>query len=113
MGNLYIIIAPSGAGKTSLVEQLLVQNTNLYVSISHTTRPARKNEQNGHPREENFGQKSPIARLHGIKTESELLRRLHGLLRAPFLQIRGLYPGGLGRPGGGGSCGNEQADRWG
>ena len=47
MGNLYIIIAPSGAGKTSLVEQVLVQNTNLYVSISHTTRPARKNEQNG------------------------------------------------------------------
>ena len=47
MGNLYIIIAPSGAGKTSLVEQLLVQNTNLYVSISHTTRPARKNEKNG------------------------------------------------------------------
>ena len=47
MGNLYIIIAPSGAGKTSLVEQLLVQNTNLYVSISHTTRPARNNEENG------------------------------------------------------------------
>ena len=47
MGDLYIIIAPSGAGKTSLVEQLLVQNANLYVSISHTTRPARKNEKNG------------------------------------------------------------------
>jgi guanylate kinase len=47
MGNLYIIVAPSGAGKTSLVEQLLVQNTNLYVSISHTTRPARNNEENG------------------------------------------------------------------
>ncbi|MDG2140708.1 MAG: guanylate kinase [Gammaproteobacteria bacterium] len=47
MGDLYIIIAPSGAGKTSLVEQLLVQNTNLYASISHTTRSARKNEQNG------------------------------------------------------------------
>ena len=47
MGDLYIIIAPSGAGKTSLVEKLLVQNTNLYVSISHTTRPARDNEENG------------------------------------------------------------------
>ena len=47
MGDLYIIIAPSGAGKTSLVEQLLVQNTNLYVSISHTTRPARNSEKNG------------------------------------------------------------------
>jgi guanylate kinase len=46
-GNLFIISAPSGAGKTSLVKSLLEMMPNLYVSISHTTRPKRAYEIEG------------------------------------------------------------------
>jgi len=47
VGNLYIISAPSGAGKTSLVRQLLVSVPQLAVSISHTTRTIRPGEHDG------------------------------------------------------------------
>ncbi|QWF70828.1 guanylate kinase [Methylomonas paludis] len=46
-GKLYIISAPSGAGKTSLVKQLIADTDKLVVSISHTTRASRNAEQNG------------------------------------------------------------------
>lgn len=47
LGTLYIISAPSGAGKTSLVRSLLERDNNLRVSVSHTTRAARPGEQDG------------------------------------------------------------------
>lgn len=47
IGKLYIISAPSGAGKTSLVKQLLADMPDLAVSVSHTTRPIRPGETNG------------------------------------------------------------------
>jgi len=43
-GKLYIISAPSGAGKTSLIKKLLPQVDHLMVSISHTTRAMREGE---------------------------------------------------------------------
>lgn len=46
-GTLFIIAAPSGGGKTSLVKALLTEVENIVVSISHTTRPIRAQEQNG------------------------------------------------------------------
>ena len=46
-GTLYVISAPSGAGKTSLVAAMLEQDGQLCVSISHTTRPIRPGEQDG------------------------------------------------------------------
>jgi guanylate kinase len=46
-GTLFIVTAPSGAGKTSLVNELLHQIKNLLVSVSHTTRPIRPGEING------------------------------------------------------------------
>ena len=46
-GTLYIISAPSGAGKTSLVKQLIADSEQLTVSISHTTRHIRTTEQDG------------------------------------------------------------------
>lgn len=48
-GNLYILSAPSGAGKSSLIAALLEQNSGSpkMVSISHTTRQARPGEQDG------------------------------------------------------------------
>jgi len=47
MSNLFIIAAPSGCGKTSLVEALIKKTKNLCVSVSHTTRPPRPDEVNG------------------------------------------------------------------
>lgn len=44
-GKLYIISAPSGAGKTSLVKQLVKDLKQLIVSVSHTTRKIREGEQ--------------------------------------------------------------------
>ncbi len=47
MANLFIIAAPSGCGKTSLVKALIEQVDNLCVSVSHTTRAARPGEVDG------------------------------------------------------------------
>ena len=46
-GNLYIVRAPSGAGKTSLVKALLQSGVDLSLSVSYTTRPARPEEVDG------------------------------------------------------------------
>lgn len=45
--KLFIVSAPSGAGKTTLVKALLKRFDNLVYSISHTTRPPRKGEVHG------------------------------------------------------------------
>ena len=45
IGTLFIISAPSGAGKTSLVTKLLGEMDNIQVSVSHTTRACRPGEQ--------------------------------------------------------------------
>ncbi len=46
-GELYLIAAPSGAGKTSLMKALLQRCPNLALSVSDTTRPARPGEVDG------------------------------------------------------------------
>ena len=46
-GNLFVIAAPSGAGKSSLVKALLERDPKLQLSVSHTTRAPRGQEQNG------------------------------------------------------------------
>jgi len=46
-GVLYIVSAPSGAGKTSLVKALLKTDSAIRLSISHTTRPPRPGETDG------------------------------------------------------------------
>lgn len=46
-GNLFVVSAPSGAGKSSLVKALLELDAKLAVSISHTTREPRGQEQDG------------------------------------------------------------------
>jgi guanylate kinase len=47
VGKLFIITAPSGAGKTTLVEALVANDPRLRVSVSHTTRPKRSKEVEG------------------------------------------------------------------
>jgi guanylate kinase len=46
-GRLFLVTAPSGAGKTSLVRALLKDHGNIRFSISYTTRPKRPNEEHG------------------------------------------------------------------
>ena len=46
-GTLYVISAPSGAGKTSLVHRLVEVEDGLVISVSHTTRPRRAGEADG------------------------------------------------------------------
>jgi len=46
-GNLFIVSAPSGAGKSSLVKALLARDPHIHLSISHTTRAPRPGEVNG------------------------------------------------------------------
>lgn len=47
LGTLFIISAPSGAGKTSLVKALLERVSDVVVSVSHTTREPRAGEKDG------------------------------------------------------------------
>ena len=60
-GRLYVISAPSGAGKTSLVKALLAAEPRLRLSISHTTRTRRPTELEG--REYHFVSKPQFAGL--------------------------------------------------
>ena len=46
-GSLFVVAAPSGAGKSSLVKALLEMDSHLGVSVSHTTRAPRGQEQEG------------------------------------------------------------------
>src|SRR5574340_1427535 len=60
-GRLLLITAPSGAGKTSLVRELLRTHPNLRFSISYTTRPRRPNEEQG--RDYHFVDATEFARM--------------------------------------------------
>ncbi len=46
-GNLFVVVAPSGAGKTSLVDALLKLDGNIKLSMSYTTRAPRPGERDG------------------------------------------------------------------
>jgi guanylate kinase len=46
-GNLFVVAAPSGGGKTSLTRALLEREKNLRLSVSYTTRPPRPTERDG------------------------------------------------------------------
>ncbi|TFZ03736.1 guanylate kinase [Ramlibacter humi] len=46
-GNLFVVAAPSGAGKSSLVKALLELDSQVLPSVSHTTRPPRGQEKHG------------------------------------------------------------------
>lgn len=82
-GNLFVVAAPSGAGKSSLVKALLELDSHLIVSISHTTRAPRGQEQQG--REYHFiGEAEFRAKIaHGDFFEwAEVHGNLYGTSRA-------------------------------
>ncbi len=62
-GRLFIVAAPSGAGKTTLLRKLLEELQCLRMSVSHTTRPRRRDEVEG--RDYYFVDEATFARLRG------------------------------------------------
>jgi len=83
-GRLFVIAAPSGAGKTSLVKALLERKPELRVSISHTTCARRPTEQPG--REYYF---VPVAQFEQLVKDGQFLEHarvfdnLYGTARQP------------------------------
>jgi len=60
-GLLFIVAAPSGAGKSSLVNAVLADDRELVLSVSYTTRPPRRGEANG--REYHFVDRASFQRM--------------------------------------------------
>jgi guanylate kinase len=83
-GTLFVLAAPSGAGKTSLVKALLERMPQLQMSVSHTTRPRRPTEQDG--REYYF---TTVPEFEHLVAEKQFLEHarvfdnLYGTGRAP------------------------------
>ena len=83
-GTLFVVAAPSGAGKTSLVNALLQRVPGLRMSVSHTTRQRRPTEQHG--REYYF---TPVEEFEQLVAEHQFLEHarvfdnLYGTARAP------------------------------
>lgn len=78
-GNLFIISAPSGAGKTSLVSALLKLNTQISLSVSYTTRAPRPGETDGVNYHFVTREKFTEMSLHGDFIESaEVYGNLYG-----------------------------------
>lgn len=87
LGTLYIISAPSGAGKTSLVKALLEQLSGVVVSVSHTTRAPRAGEQDGV--DYHFIDKAEFERLVGrgeFLEHAQVFDNYYGTRRATVLE---------------------------
>jgi len=115
-GRLFVVTAPSGAGKTTLVNAVLAEDPRLKLSISYTTRPPRPGETNG--REYHFvdeaafltmrarGEFLESAEVHGNRYGTakqvigEALSRGHDLLLEidwqGARQVRQLHPDCIG-----------------
>ena len=111
-GNLFVVAAPSGAGKSSLVKALLELDSHLVVSVSHTTRQPRGQEQHGREywfiaepefrtmvgRGEFFEWAQVHGNLYGTSRKAIEDRLMHGedvVLEIDFqgaLQIKQLFP---------------------
>jgi guanylate kinase len=111
-GKLFVITAPSGAGKSSLIKALLAADPRLRLSISYTPRPPRPGERNA--REYHFvddatflamrarGEFLESAEVHGYrygtskKVITEALKRGEDLILEidwqGARQVRGIYP---------------------
>lgn len=115
-GNLFIVTAPSGAGKTSLVRALLAADSQVKLSISYTTRPMRPGEVGGvdyhFVTEEHFlsmlaeGDFLESAEVHGARygtsqswVDAALRSGQDLLLEIDWqgaAQVRSLYPNAIG-----------------
>lgn len=115
-GNLFVVSAPSGAGKTSLVRELLAADSDVSLSVSYTTRQPRPGETEGvdyhFVTEERFlqmledGDFLESAEVHGARygtsqacVESVLHEGRDLVLEIDWqgaAQVRSLYPSAIG-----------------
>jgi len=96
-GNLFVIVAPSGAGKTSLVAALLEREANIRLSISFTTRAPREGEVHG--REYHFIRRPEFERMIRRWIEDEISGDHDVLLEIDWqgaAQVRKLFPNVVG-----------------
>lgn len=115
-GNLFIVAAPSGAGKSSLVNALVAMDAKIWLSISHTTRAPRQGETNGREyyflsveefkRRQQAGEFLESAEVYG-NFYGTSRKQLEKQLQAGFdvvleidwqgaQQVRSLFPGAVG-----------------
>ena len=88
-GSLFVIAAPSGAGKTSLVKAVLARDPSLRVSVSHTTRKQREKEIPG--RDYNFVSVEEFRRLIGQEAfleHAQVFDNFYGTGRAQVEALR-------------------------
>ncbi len=88
-GSLFVIAAPSGAGKTSLVKAILARDPSLRVSVSHTTRKQREKEVPG--RDYNFVNVDEFKRLIGqdeFLEHAQVFDNFYGTGRAQVEALR-------------------------
>jgi len=87
-GMMFVLSSPSGAGKTTLTRKLAENNSNLNISISHTTRKPRPNEING--KDYYFVDQKEFELL--IKSKSfyeyaKIFDNYYGTLKEPVLEL--------------------------
>ena len=81
-GTLYIVAAPSGAGKSSLVNALLERERDIVLSISHTTRPPRPGDVDGeHSQFVNRGVFERLVADNAFLEHAEVFGNLYGTSR--------------------------------
>ena len=115
-GKLFVVTAPSGAGKTSLIDALMRDDPTLSISVSFTTRPPRRGEKNGidyhFVDDETFlamrsrGEFLESAEVHGYRYGTSKQVILDAVKRGEDIileidwqgarQVRSLYPGCVG-----------------
>jgi guanylate kinase len=115
-GKLFVITAPSGAGKTSLIDALTGDDPTLKLSISYTTRPPRPGEKNGvdyHFVDDaqflamrSRGEFLESAEVHGYRYGTSKMVITEALARGEDMileidwqgarQVRAIYPGCVG-----------------
>jgi len=82
-GTLYIVAAPSGAGKSSLVNALLEREPGIVLSVSHTTRPPRPGDVDGqHYHFVNRGVFERLIADNAFLEHAEVFGNLYGTSRA-------------------------------
>jgi guanylate kinase len=82
-GTLFIVAAPSGAGKSSLVNALLEREPGIVLSISHTTRPPRPNDKDGvHYHFVKRGEFELLVEKGAFLEHAEVFGNLYGTSRA-------------------------------
>ncbi|MDR0800699.1 MAG: guanylate kinase [Endomicrobium sp.] len=79
LGNIIIISAPSGAGKTTICKAVVDSSVNVEYSVSYTTRPSRKDEKNG--------------REYFFVTRTEFVKMIEEKKFAEWAQVHGNYYG--------------------